>query len=77
MARKVRAKISPSRKLQLQNDYRKAVAERRRLTDYLKAAAEILSKDEMALLLEFAQLAKRKCDRLRRAIRENTDRHAA
>jgi hypothetical protein len=77
MARRVKVKVSPSRKLQLENDYRKAVAERRRIADYLKAASGFISKDELALLLEFAQLAKKKCDRLRRAIRQHSGRHAA
>ena len=77
MARKVKAKDSRSKKQRLLNQYAKAAAERRRLLNYLKAAAGILSKPERELLLEFAEIAKRKCDRLRRAIRQHSARHAA
>jgi hypothetical protein len=77
MARKVKAKSSLTKKRRLQRDYRRAVAERLRIAAYLKGAKEILSKAEQDLLLEFLQLAKRKCDRLRRAIQHQSDRHAA
>jgi hypothetical protein len=77
MARKVKVKDSRSRKQQLQSDYRKAVAERRMLANYLKAANGILSKAERELLSEFAEIAERKCQRLRRAIHQHSARNAA
>ena len=77
MGRKVKVKDSGSKKQQLQSEYRKAVAERRRLANYLKAARGILSKAERNLLLEFAEIAEQKCQRLRRAIRQHSARHAA
>jgi hypothetical protein len=77
MARKVKAKASRSKKQRLLSDHRKAVAERRKLANYLKAANGILPDADRALLLEFAQIAKRKCDRLRRAIRQDSTKHAA
>ena len=58
-------------------EHKKAVAERLRLISYLKAAHGILSKAERELLSEFAQIAKRKCDRLRRAIHQHSSEHAA
>jgi len=75
MARKVKA--SHAKKQRLLSEYKKAVAERRRLVNYLKAASRILSKLERELLLEFAEIAERKCDRLRRAIRQHSARDAA
>ena len=48
-------------------DYWIAVAEYRRIVNYRKSAAQILSKAEREMLLEFEQIAKGKCDRLRRA----------
>jgi hypothetical protein len=77
MARKVKVKVSRTKKQRLLNEYKKAVDERRRLVNYLKAASSILSRPEHELLLEFAQIARRKCDRLRRAIRQHSARHAA
>jgi hypothetical protein len=77
MARKVKVRASRSKKQQLQSEYRNAVAERRRLVNYLKAASSILSKPEQELLLEFAEISKRKCDRLRKAIRQHSASHAA
>ena len=77
MARKVSARSSRAAKQRLQNEYKRAVAERRRLVSYLKAATGILTKDEMDLLSEFAQIAKRKCDRLRKAVQQRSTRHAA
>lgn len=77
MARKVKVKGSRAKKQRLLGEYKKAAAERRMLANYLKAASKILSKPERELLLEFVQIAKRKCDRLRRAIRQHSARHAA
>jgi hypothetical protein len=77
MARKVRVTVSRSKKRRLLTEYKEAVAERRRLVTYLKAAKGILSKGELELLSDFAQIAKRKCDRLRRAMQRHTSKHAA
>ena len=66
-----------SKKQRLMSEYRRALAERRRLVNYLKAATGVLSTAEEALLREFAKLAKRKCDRLRRAIHQHSTEHAA
>jgi hypothetical protein len=77
MARKVKVKAARSKKQRLVSQYRKASAERRRLVNYLKAADGVLSGAEKALLREFAQLAKQKRDRLRRAIEQQSATHAA
>jgi hypothetical protein len=47
------------------------------LANYLKAANGILSKAERELLSEFAEIAERKCQRLRRAIHQHSARNAA
>jgi hypothetical protein len=77
MARKVKVRVSRTKKQRLLNEYKKAVAERRMLVNYLNGTTGILSKAERELLLEFTQIARRKCDRLRRAIRQHSARHAA
>jgi hypothetical protein len=77
MASKVKVKDSRSKKQKLMREYRKAAAEHRRLTKYLEADGSILSKAERNLLLEFADLARQKCERLRRAIRQHAARDAA
>ena len=79
MARKVKVKVKASRskKERLIKEYKKAVAERRMLLTYLKAATGVLTTPERELLLEFAQIARRKCDRLRREIQQNYGKHAA
>jgi hypothetical protein len=77
MASKVKVKDSRSKKQKLMSEYRKAAAEHRRLTKYLKATAGLVSKAERSLLLDFAELARQKCERLRRAIRQHTARDAA
>ena len=77
MARKGKVKASRSKKLRLLSEYKEAVAERRRLVTYLKAAKGILSTGELELLSDFAQIAKRKCDRLRRAMQRHSSEHAA
>ena len=61
----------------LLREYKKAVAQRQVLANYLKAATGILPKADQDLLSEFAQLAKQKCDRLRKAIRQHSATHAA
>jgi hypothetical protein len=77
MARKVKVKVSRIKKQRLLSEYKKAAAERSKLVNYLKAATGILSEPERKLLLEFAQIARRKCDRLRRAIRQQSAQDAA
>ena len=77
MGRKVKAKASRSKKQRLLSEHRRAAAERRKLTNYLKAANGILSSADRGLLLDFAQIARRKCDRLRRAIHQDSSKHAA
>lgn len=59
------------------SDHKRAVAERRVLTNYLKASDGLLASPERELLAEFLEIAKRKCDRLRRAIRQRSTKHAA
>jgi hypothetical protein len=66
MARKARS--SRTGKQRLQKEYRAAVAEYHRITNCLKAATGILSYHERELLKEFLQLAKRKQERLLKAI---------
>jgi len=48
--------------------YGAAVSEYHRITRYLNAATGILTRGESSLLLEFAEIAKRKYERLRRRI---------
>ena len=48
--------------------YRAAVSEYHRLTNYLNAARGILTQPERKLLLDFADLAKRKSSRLRSVV---------
>jgi hypothetical protein len=66
MARKARS--SRTAKQRLQKEYRAAVAEYHLIANYLKAATGILSNHERQLLKEFLQLAKRKQERLLKAI---------
>jgi hypothetical protein len=79
MAREVKVKVTVSRlaNQRLLKEYKEAVAEHRRLGNYLKTADSILSKAERELLQDFVQIAKRKSDRLRRVIRERSPGHAA
>jgi hypothetical protein len=77
MARKVKVKVSRTKRQRLLSDYKKALAERRSLVNYLKAATGVLSEPERELLMEFALIARRKCDRLRRAIRQQSAQDAA
>lgn len=67
MARTSKAAVR-SNKPRVSREYRNAVAEHRQLANYLKAAAKVLPQPECDLLSEFAQLSKRKCQRLRRAL---------
>jgi hypothetical protein len=75
LARK--AKRSGNKKQRLQKEYWEAVAEHQRITKYLKAATGVLPKARCDLLLEFAELAKRKYKRLQRAINRRTGKNAA
>jgi hypothetical protein len=56
-------------------DYKNASAEYRRLMNYLKAATSVLPKAECELLSEFAEISKRKCQRLRRALDRQPVKH--
>ena len=49
-------------------EYKDALAESRRLMNYFKAAQNALPKAECALLSEFVEISKRKCQRLRRSV---------
>jgi hypothetical protein len=51
------------------------MAEYRRLSNYLKAAVKVLKKPEVELLSEFAQISKKKCQRLRRALDRPSGKH--
>jgi len=72
-----KSKSLAHKEARLLSEYKKAAAERSKLVNYLKAATGILSEPERKLLLEFAQIARRKCDRLRRAIRQQSAQDAA
>ena len=60
--------VPRSKKPRLLKDYRSALLEYRRLANYLRGATGALSKAEFDLLVEFAEISKRKCQRLRRAL---------
>ena len=49
--------------------YKKANLEYKALVRYLKSAVGVLPKAECQLLLEFADIARQKCQRMRRALR--------
>jgi hypothetical protein len=70
---------TPVRKPRVLREYKDAVAEQRLLSSYLKAATRVLPKPERGLLAEFAQISKRKCQRLRKALdqKSNKNRSAA
>lgn len=53
----------------LRKQYRAANSEYHRVTNYLNAAQAILTKPERDLLMAFADLAKRRTDRLRMLLR--------
>jgi len=55
-------------KQRLRRQYRKAAAEYHLLRRYLNAARGILTGPERSLLLNYAELAKRKYERLRRRV---------
>jgi hypothetical protein len=57
-----------TKKQHSQREYRAAVSEYHRLTNYLNAARCILTEPERKLLLDFADLAKRKSSRLRSVV---------
>jgi hypothetical protein len=71
------ATVTSSKKSRLVRDYKKCVAEYRRVVKYLTAAVEALSKAECELLLEFAEIAKARCERSRRALDRLPHRSAA
>jgi len=59
---------SRTQKQRLQKECRAASAEYHRITGYLVGATGILTKAERSLLSEFAEVAKRKYERLRRRV---------
>ena len=59
----------PARRTRVESASKRANAEYKALLRYLRAAVGILPKAECQLLLEFAETAKQKCERLRRALR--------
>ncbi|HTS48084.1 MAG TPA: hypothetical protein VMH05_09070 [Bryobacteraceae bacterium] len=59
---------SRTKKQRLQKEYRAASAQYHRITRYLRVASDVLTKAERSLLLEFAEVAKRKYERLRRRV---------
>ncbi len=65
------------RKPRALREYRDAVAERRLLANYLKAAVQVLPKAECELLSEFVQISKRKCQRLRKALDQKSGKHSS
>ena len=64
----IRVVASRTQKQGPQKEYRAASAEYHRITRYLKVAAGILTKGERSLLSEFAEVAKRKYERLRKRV---------
>ena len=67
-ARQGRA-VGYARNSRLTAAYKKAHAEYTVLLRYLRIALGVLPKAECQLLLEFAEIAKQKCQRMRRAVR--------
>ena len=65
------------RKPRALREYKDAVAERRLLANYLKAAVQVLPKAECELLSEFVQISKRKCQRLRKALDQKSGKHSS
>lgn len=54
--------------VRLLNDYHAATEQYGVIVGYLKVAVKVLPKDECQLLLEFAEIAKNRCDRIHRDI---------
>jgi hypothetical protein len=65
------------RKPRALREYKDAVAERRLLAEYLKAAIQVLPKAECDLLSEFVQISDRKCQRLRKALDQKSGKHSS
>ena len=57
-----------TKKQRLRGEYRAAVTEYHRLTNFLNAARGILTEPERKLLLDFSDLAKRKSEQLRKVV---------
>jgi hypothetical protein len=57
-----------TKKQRLQKEYRAAISEYYRLTNFLHATRGVLTQPERKLLVDFADLANRKSSRLRRVI---------
>jgi hypothetical protein len=54
--------------VRLLNDYHTATEQYGVIVGYLKVAVKVLPKDECQLLLEFAEIAKNRCERIHRDI---------
>ena len=61
--------------VRLLNDYQAATEQYRVIVGYLMAAIEVLPKAECQLLLEFAEAAKKHCERLHRTIGDRLGTH--
>ena len=61
--------------VQLLNDYHSATEQYGVIVGYLKVAIKVLPKDECQLLLEFAELAKNRCERIHRDIGDRIGTH--
>jgi hypothetical protein len=57
-----------TKKQRSQKEYRVAVSEYHRLTNFLHATRDVLTEPERKLLVDFADLAKRKSSRLRSVV---------
>jgi hypothetical protein len=61
--------------VRLFNDYHDATEQYGVIVGYLKVAIKVLSKDECQLLLEFAEIAKNRCERIHRDIGDRLGTH--
>jgi hypothetical protein len=61
--------------VRLLNDYHAATEQYSAIVQYLKAAVEVLAKDDCQHLLEFVEIAKNHCERLHRDIGDRLGAH--
>src|ERR1700676_3147480 len=64
-----RPTVKPARSSRGASSLKRANAEHKALVRYLQTAVGVLPKAECQLLLEFAEIAKQTCERLRRTMR--------
>jgi hypothetical protein len=72
--RPLRSGVKPATSAKLAsmlNDYKTATDQHAIIVRYLTAAIEVLPKPECELLLEFAEIAKKHCERLHRMIKRH------